>query len=66
MPPATVNATLINALKPVLQLRELQGIARVSRILLSSVIPMFDIALQVNADGFNDKVQFVVVMDDGK
>ena len=66
MPPATVNATLINALKPVLQLRELQGIARVSRILLSSVIPMFDIALQVNADRFNDKVQFVVVMDDGK
>ena len=66
MPPATVNATLINALKPVLQLRELQGIARVSRILLSSVIPMFDIALQVNADGFNDKVQFVVIMDDGK
>lgn len=66
MPPATVNATLINALEPVLQLRELQGIARVSRILLSSVIPMFDIALQVNADRFNDKVQFVVVMDDGK
>ena len=66
MPPATVNATLINALEPVLQLRELQGIARVSRILLSSVIPMFDIMLQVNADGFNDKVQFVVVMDDGK
>ena len=66
MPPATVNATLINALEPVLQLRELQGITRVSRILLSSVIPMFDIALQVNTDGFNDKVQFVVIMDNGK
>ena len=61
-----MNATLINVLEPVLQLRELQGIARVSCILLSSVIPMFDIALQVNADGFNDRVQFVVVMDDGK
>ena len=66
MSPATANAISINAFEPILQLRELQGIARVSRILLSSVIPMFDIALQVNADGFNDKVQFVVVMDDGK
>lgn len=66
MPPVTANATLINVLKPVLQLRELQGIARASRILLSSVIPMFDIVLQVNADRFNDKVQFVVVTDNGK